>query len=243
MLGKARQDLNAACRQHSTRWHRCWRCRAEVKSPEVVVPVDGKTTKEKLLTLPTVLTLARVAAIPLLVVVWYSQSSNTAWITSALFVAASLTDFLDGYLARKMGVTLAFGAFLDPVADKLMVATVLVLLSTHPLAGGPWAGNAWLVPLMASAIIGREITMSALREWAASLGDEAHKAVAVSAWGKWKTASQMVSLSLLLFCSQGGSGQLTELAGVTGPPLLCIAAFLTVYSLAEYFRALWRFMF
>ncbi|KAG2440371.1 hypothetical protein HXX76_004476 [Chlamydomonas incerta] len=190
------------------------------------------------------LTLGRVAAIPVLIAAWYWQSPHSAAVTTAVFAAAAVTDWLDGYLARKMNSYSAFGAFLDPVADKLMVAACLILLCTRPLAAGPaWlAGNDWLVPVCTLAIIGREITMSALREWAASAGPEARQAVAVNAWGKWKTASQMVSLTLLLLVKDGGSGPAVEAAAVAGAALLLVASWLTVQSLAIYMRGLWRFM-
>ena len=136
-----------------------------------------------------------------------------------------------------------FGAFLDPVADKLVVATVLILMSTLPVPSGPLAGNVWALPLLSCVIIGREITMSALREWAAALGPEAHSAVAVSWMGKWKTAAQMASLTLLLAARVPGVGQAgAEAAGAAGMPLLGLAAALTVASLAQYFAGLWKFM-
>ncbi|GAB4820039.1 hypothetical protein N2152v2_007085 [Parachlorella kessleri] len=204
--------------------------------------------RAQVLTLPTILTLLRVAAIPALVWVWYSSAPWAPLACTALFVGASLTDFLDGYLARKLNVASAFGAFLDPVADKLMVATVLILLSTRPVPAGVAAGSTWLLPCLTCAIIGREITMSALREWAAALGPEAHKAVAVSWMGKWKTACQMVSVTLLLAAQQAGAGGLASLgtagraAGAAGVPLLALATLLTVWSLCDYFVGLWRFM-
>lgn len=197
---------------------------------------------KQILTLPTVLTLMRVASIPVLIGVWFSNLSSASVICSGVFIAACLTDYLDGYLARRMGTTSAFGAFLDPVADKLMVATVLILLASEPLKGGPWSGNTWLLPSLSSAIIGREITMSALREWAASCSQEAHQAVAVSNWGKWKTATQMTAISLLLATSGSISNQGLQLAASLAAPLLCVATFLTLWSLAEYMRGVWPYM-
>lgn len=206
-------------------------------------PTLGFFNKNKILlqifTLPTILTLARVAAIPALIYAWFAQQ----WLAClSLFIAASLTDYLDGYLARKLNASSAFGAFLDPVADKLMVAVVLILMSTAPVPSGTFAGNTWILPLLTCAIIGREITMSALREWAAALGPEAHKAVAVSWLGKWKTATQMISLTLLL-SNRANLGEIVDqVAAVAGLPLLGLAALFTVWSLAEYFAGLWKFM-
>jgi len=199
--------------------------------------------KSKVLTLPTILTLGRLAAIPAFVAAWYWSSPLSTPVCTALFIAASLTDWLDGYLARKLNASTPFGAFLDPVADKLMVGAALILLSTRPLAAGPLAGNDWLVPVATLVVIGREITMSALREWAAAMGPEARQAVDVNAWGKWKTAFQMISLALLLACRDGGSSELITLAATAGPALLVAAAGLTLWSLALYFKQLARFMF
>lgn len=148
-----------------------------------------------------------------------------------------MTDWLDGYLARKMGSSTEFGAFLDPVADKLMVATTLVLLCTRPPIAALAKVGPWLLPLPAVAIIGREITMSALREWAASQGGDVHKAVAVNSLGKWKTAAQMVALTLLLAGRDGGGGVALGAAGVS---LLYISAGLALWSLAVYIRSMWN---
>ncbi|KAL3163127.1 hypothetical protein ABBQ32_009540 [Trebouxia sp. C0010 RCD-2024] len=174
--------------------------RADKQSMDNSTFVSTNKQDKQILTLPTILTLLRVASIPVLIGVWFSNLSSASIICSGVFVTACLTDYLDGYLARKLNSTSAFGAFLDPVADKLMVATVLILLASEPMNGGPWAGNIWLLPSLSSAIIGREITMSALREWAASCSPEAHQAVAVSSWGKWKTATQATPHHLR-FCS------------------------------------------
>nr|AFK38258.1 unknown [Lotus japonicus] len=122
----------------------------------------------KLLTLPTILTLGRVAAVPLLVATFYMDGWRGTAATTSIFIAASVTDWLDGYIARKMKLESSFGAFLDPVADKLMVAATLVLLCTRPLAVDVFGQAPWLLTLPSIAIIGREITMSAVREWAAS---------------------------------------------------------------------------
>lgn len=133
----------------------------------------------------------------------------------------------------------AFGAFLDPVADKLMVATTLVLLCTKPLQVSWAAALPWLIPLPAAAIIGREITMSAVREWAASQGGDLQAAVAVNKLGKWKTAAQMLALTVLLAtrdCSQSGFACLLVAAGVG---MLYISAGLALWSLAVYMKGIW----
>ncbi|GAQ87525.1 phosphatidylglycerophosphate synthase [Klebsormidium nitens] len=189
---------------------------------------------QSILNLPTCLTLARVLAVPLLAAAFYSSHSwATPLVRSSIFVAAALTDWLDGYLARKMNTTSEFGAFLDPVADKLMVAAALVLLCSRPAT--VITGPAWILTLPAIAIIGREITMSALREWAASQAGDVHKAVAVNALGKWKTASQMVALTILL----GLSEELPSYVALLGVSLLYIAAALALLSLGIYFKGMW----
>ncbi|KAH9538668.1 hypothetical protein CY35_15G018800 [Sphagnum magellanicum] len=200
-----------------------------------VAAKNGKEFEQKLLTLPTILTLSRVAAVPAMLPVFYSQERWATTAVATIFVVAAMTDWLDGYLARKMGLSSEFGAFLDPVADKLMVATTLVLLCTRPPAMA-WARVApWLLPLPAIVIIGREITMSAVREWAASQGGDIHKTVAVNKLGKWKTVLQMVALTLLLANRNGGGGDALGIAGVS---LLYIAAALALWSLVMYIRAM-----
>ena len=129
------------------------------------------------------LTVARVLAIPALIAVWFSPLPNASLVCTLTFVLASLTDFLDGYLARRWHATTPFGAFLDPVADKLMVAAVLILLASESIS--------WLIPTAAWVIISREIGVIALREWAAASGSGAHEAVAVNWVGKCKTATQV----------------------------------------------------
>ncbi|KAI5424525.1 Phosphoenolpyruvate carboxylase 4 [Lathyrus oleraceus] len=162
----------------------------------------------KLLTLPTILTLGRVAAVPLLVATFYLDGWQGTVATTTIFIAASVTDWLDGYIARKMNLKSSFGAFLDPVADKLMVAATLVLLCTRPLDVGLFAQAPWLLPIPAIAIIGREITMSAVREWAASQDSKLLEAVAVNNLGKWKTATQMTALAILLATRDSSCHQL-----------------------------------
>ncbi|KAL6527102.1 hypothetical protein OROGR_016192 [Orobanche gracilis] len=166
---------------------------------------DGKPPPDpsKLLTLPTILTIGRVAAVPLLVYTFYVESWWGPTTTLGIFLAAATTDWLDGYLARKMKLGTQFGAFLDPVADKLMVAATLILLCTRPLEAGMFGQASWLLTVPAIVIIGREITMSAVREWAASKDKKILEAVAVNYLGKWKTATQMTALTILLAARDG----------------------------------------
>jgi CDP-diacylglycerol--glycerol-3-phosphate 3-phosphatidyltransferase len=182
--------------------------------------------------------------VPLVMASWFSHQYTVCVST---FIVASITDFLDGYLARKLNVSTKFGAFLDPVADKLMVATVLVLLSTFPVSNGIFQSCAvWLLPTLSIVIISREIMISALREWTASLGPEAHRITAVSGTGKWKTATQMVALTLLLLekaiIASFSNTQLAELLGSAGTIFLILAAMLTVWSLFQYFNEVWNYM-
>ncbi len=175
--------------------------------------------------LPNLLTLGRIALIPVFVLVYYLPVSWAAPAATGVFVAAALTDWLDGYLARRMHLTSPLGAFLDPVADKLMVATALVVV----LQADP---RLWLaLPVM--VIIGREITISALREWMAEIGERAQ--VAVSELGKFKTAAQMLAITLLIYRD--------DLWGlpvyVIGEVLLYIAVVLTLWSMVIYLRAAW----
>jgi CDP-diacylglycerol--glycerol-3-phosphate 3-phosphatidyltransferase/cardiolipin synthase len=178
-----------------------------------------------LLNLPTLLTLLRIALIPVFVGVFFMSFQGVNVLCTALFGLAALTDWLDGYLARRLNQTSAFGAFLDPVADKLMVATALVLLV-----------QAIPTPLMAVAatiIIGREIAISALREWMAQIGS--HGRVAVSRVGKFKTTVQMIAVLLLLYREPLWVFPTLEL----GLGLLVIAAALTLWSMAHYLMAAW----
>ncbi|KAA8534311.1 hypothetical protein F0562_031862 [Nyssa sinensis] len=193
----------------------------------------------KLLTLPTILTIARVAAVPLLVGTFYVDSWWGTTATTSIFIAASITDWLDGYIARKMGLGSAFGAFLDPVADKLMVAATLVLLCTRPLEVSVFGQVPWLLAVPSIAIIGREITMSAVREWAASQDSKLSEAVAVNNLGKWKTATQMAALTILVATrdsSLSGAGILVA----SGVIFLYISAGLAVWSLVVYMRKIWK---
>lgn len=172
--------------------------------------------------IPNILTVLRVALIPIFILLFYLPYHWSYLAASSVFAIAAATDWLDGYLARRLEQSTPFGAFLDPVADKLMVAVALVLLvQAH--------ANIWLT-LPAAVIIGREIVVSALREWMAELGARAQ--VAVSSLGKWKTAAQMVALIILL----GNPPALTFIV-LLGYGLLLIAAALTLWSMVNYLRA------
>lgn len=193
----------------------------------------------KLLTLPTILTIGRVAAVPLLVSTFYAESWWGPSATTGIFILAAVTDWLDGYLARKMNLGTQFGAFLDPVADKLMVAATLILLCTRPVEVGIFGQLPWLFTVPAIAIIGREITMSAVREWAASQDKKLLEAVAVNNLGKWKTATQMSALTILLAARDGslvGAGALVP----SGVVLLYISAWLSLWSLTVYVKKIWK---
>ena len=182
------------------------------------------------------LTVARIVMIPLVVILFYAPYSWSNAAAAIVFIAAAVTDSLDGYLARKLGQTSALGAFLDPVADKLMVAVALVLLvSQRPpeMRWHPSFDPQVLITLTAAVIVGREITISALREWMAEMG--ARGKVAVSAVGKLKTIFQMTGLSMMLFRSDVWFIPAPEL----GVFCLVAAAALTLWSMIVYLRAAW----
>lgn len=173
--------------------------------------------------IPNILTLIRIILIPVLVITFYIPVSWNNVATTFIFGLAAATDWLDGYLARKWQQTTAFGAFLDPVADKLIVAVALVLLvQAHPT---PW------IALPAAIIIGREITISALREWMAELGKRAN--VAVSKIGKIKTTAQMLAVMMLLYHESLFSLPIFTMGYI----LLYIAAILTLWSMLIYLKA------
>jgi CDP-diacylglycerol---glycerol-3-phosphate 3-phosphatidyltransferase len=179
--------------------------------------------------LPNILTWLRILAIPLVALVFLFGGGNHSAlaypIAGLLFAAAAITDSLDGYLARRLGQTTRLGAFLDPVADKLIVAVALVLIvSRDPRA---------IIVLTAAVIIGREIAISALREWMAGIGQRT--AVAVSRIGKYKTILQMTGLTMLLFRDDLFGLPIYQI----GIWLTVIAAALTLISMGLYLRAAW----
>ncbi|EXJ14767.1 CDP-diacylglycerol--glycerol-3-phosphate 3-phosphatidyltransferase [Imhoffiella purpurea] len=175
--------------------------------------------------LPNILTMLRIVLIPIFVVVFYVEEPWAPYAAAAVFGAAALTDWLDGYLARRWEQTSPLGAFLDPVADKLMVAvSLIVVLQADPRI---------LLALPVIVIIGREITVSALREWMAELG--ARAAVAVSNLGKVKTTAQMISIVLLILRDSIFGPWVYDI----GILLVYVAAILTLWSMVLYLRAAW----
>ena len=178
--------------------------------------------------IPILLTWLRIILIPLLVALYYVPASwaipgGRDLVATVVFVVAAWTVWLDGYLARRWNETSAFGAFLDPVADKLVVAVALIMLvDFHRLDAS-----------IAAIIIGREITISALREWMAQVG--ARKSVAVSMIGKIKTVAQMTAIPLLLYHQPIGDVDVQQL----GTWLIYVAAVLTLWSMVYYLRMAW----
>jgi CDP-diacylglycerol---glycerol-3-phosphate 3-phosphatidyltransferase len=186
------------------------------------------------LTVPTILTLLRILLIPVLVLMFYLPYQWSNFASAAVFALAALTDWLDGWIARRYHQYSAFGAFLDPVADKLMVAVALFLIvQGHPT---PW------MAFWAAVIVGREIAVSALREWMAEIGQRAK--VRVAAIGKIKTVVQMVALLCLLYSvtpekPPRPAAWLGEPIFHVGDWLLAAAALLTLWSGLQYLRAAW----
>ena len=174
------------------------------------------------------LTLFRMAAIPVVVVCFYSPIPNARPIAAIIFGIAAVTDFIDGWVARNFNQQSRFGEFLDPVADKLMVSIVLVMLVQ--------AESGWFEDIIAMIIIGREITVSALREWMATIGERAN--VKVSMAGKIKTTLQMFGIAFMVYHN--------EIFGIdiyaVGFALLVAAAGMTIWSMFIYLRAAWPFI-
>ncbi|KMK52091.1 phosphatidylglycerophosphate synthetase [[Actinobacillus] muris] len=172
------------------------------------------------LNIPTYLTLFRVALIPLFIVAFYLPLPYAPEITTLIFFIASITDWFDGYLARKWNQATRLGAFLDPVADKVLVAIALVSVVEFY--------HTWWITIPAGIMIAREIIISALREWMAELGERAN--VAVSIWGKVKTMAQMLALGGLLW-------RQSHLMEILAFILLYVAVFLTIWSMLQYLKA------
>jgi len=182
--------------------------------------------------IPNILTILRIVAIPLFIFAYYAPVPWGNELAVVIFVAAAITDWLDGYLARRLDQASPFGAFLDPVADKLMVAAALVLLIADPRIHA-LALQSEVFSIVIIVIIGREITVSALREWMAEIGDRA--SVAVSIVGKFKTTAQMTAISFLLLRDPVLSLPVFRI----GEILLYLAAALTLWSMGAYLKAAW----
>lgn len=186
---------------------------------------------------PNILTLVRILLIPLLVIFFYLPFDWAHLAAAIIFAIASLTDWLDGYLARYLEQSTKIGAFLDPVADKLMVSIVLVLIVAEPtfqyvsFPSEIISVPVFLVTIPAAVIVARELVVSALREWMAELGKRT--SVAVSSLGKVKTAVQMLALTIMLFCNSS-TPTLIVFSGVV---FLYIAAVLTIWSMCIYLKA------
>src|SRR5436190_3330678 len=181
-----------------------------------------------MLTVPTILTLFRIALLPVMVIVFYAPFKGANVVAAAIFLAAGLTDWLDGWLARRFHSMSAFGAFLDPVADKLMVAvTLFLLVQDNPTP---------LMAMTSAVIVGREITISALREWMSEIGQRTR--VNVAGIGKFKTIMQIVALTVLLYQHDFEEFRLYYV----GETLLVAAAAMTIWSAFIYLRAAWPAM-
>lgn len=176
-------------------------------------------------TIPTAITLFRICLIPLFVIVFYLPFAWSDLAAAAIFTFASITDWVDGYLARLLKQESSFGAFLDPVADKLMVVVAIVLIvQAHPSV---------YVAIPSVIIVAREISVSALREWMAELGDR--NVVQVSFIGKAKTTTQLIALILMIYAEPHFDLPTFEIGLVT----YYLAAFFTVLSLVLYLKAAW----
>jgi len=178
------------------------------------------------MSIPNLLTAARIMLIPCFVVAFYLPTKHAGVITAGIFCLAGITDWLDGYLARKLNQTSRFGAFLDPVADKLIVAVALVLLVGE-------YGSVWIT-IPAAVIVSREITISALREWMAEIGQRT--TVSVSYVGKLKTFIQIIAIIILL--SQPSDWDKTLV--IIGVIFMYLAAILTLWSMVAYLKTAWK---
>jgi CDP-diacylglycerol--glycerol-3-phosphate 3-phosphatidyltransferase len=230
LLGKSeKESLDSPLDRRSEAYRHA--AQTVAKAPEIILNV------------PNILTFARLLFVPVLLVMWEWQWTWSPISCAVVFILASLTDWLDGYLARQLKLATVFGAFLDPVADKIMVSTALILLTVSPPY--PLSSTTMVPPVV--IMICREVTMSALREWAASAGGAAHKAVKVNSLGKWKTALQMVAMSALLVARQP---EVLKMGIIAGPHLLervvwisfsilWAATAMAVWSLATYMANVW----
>ncbi len=189
--------------------------------------------------LPNILTFGRILVIPFLVVVYYLPVHWGHTAAAGLFALACITDWLDGYLARSLQQSTKLGAFLDPVADKVMVSVVLILIVSEPqfqfitFSATVYAMPVAVITIPAAIIVSREIIVSALREWMAEIGQRT--SVAVSHLGKIKTTIQMLSLIVLLYCDAATPAWIL----LIGYILLYMAAVLTIWSMMFYLKAAW----
>lgn len=188
---------------------------------------------------PNLLTIVRILLIPLMVLVFYLPFAWAHLAAAIIFLIGSITDWLDGYLARYLKQTTKLGAFLDPVADKLMVSTALILIVAEPVFHFVSVTNEVIsipraiITIPSAVIVAREIIVSALREWMAELGKR--QSVAVTKLAKVKTAMQMVALVIMLYCDNATNVTLV----VSGYISLYIAAVLTIWSMFCYLKAAW----
>lgn len=189
--------------------------------------------------LPNILSLVRILVIPVLMLIFYLPIPHNHLIAVIIFIFACVTDWLDGYFARSLKQSTRLGAFLDPVADKLMVSIALVITVGEPqFQFVSFHARMVIIPIAfitipVAIIVGREILVSALREWMAEMGKRA--SVAVSRLGKVKTTTQMIALAIMLYCEPTTSGYII----VIGYLFLYIAAILTIWSMLFYLKAAW----
>lgn len=198
-----------------------------------------KQPYNQVINLPNILTIVRIMVIPLLVFFYYLPFSWAHLAAAIIFAIASITDWLDGYLARYLKQSTKLGAFLDPVADKLMVSVALVLIVAQPtfqfvsVPSGIMTIHPAMITIPAAIIVGREIIVSALREWMAEIGNRTR--VAVTNFAKIKTTVQMFALIALLYCDNTTNVSIVLIAYI----LLYIAAILTIWSMLIYLKAAW----
>ena len=198
-----------------------------------------KQPYNQVINLPNLLTIMRILVIPLLVIFYYLPVKWAHSAAAIIFAIASITDWLDGYLARYLKQSTRLGAFLDPVADKLMVSIALVLIVAQPtfqfvsITDGIMSVHPALITIPAAIIVGREMIVSALREWMAEIGDRT--SVAVTNFAKVKTTVQMLALVALLYCNNQTSGSIVLLSYF----LLYLAAVLTIWSMLVYLKVAW----
>lgn len=184
------------------------------------------------LNIPNLLTFARIVAVPVFIAVYLLEFMRDYQITTLIFIFAAITDWLDGFLARRMGTVSPFGEFLDPVADKLMVCTALVLLVSDPSVQELVSSVAIFIVAVV-IIVGRELSVAALREWMAEVGKRA--SVATTMLSKLKTVAQMLAIVLLLY----GERIFNVPVFLVGEYLLYLAALLTLWTMLVFLRVAW----